>query len=86
MPCAQPVLEKPGRAGIAVVGPGVAGLLPVQLQPDDVVRAGLVEPVLQGRVDHVVGGGDHVGQRPHACDVVADPAERTHIGHCGSSA
>ena len=82
---AQPVLQEPGGARVSVLRFGVAGLLAVQLQPDDVVGAGLVEPVLQGRVDHVVGRGHHVGQCPHLGHVVADAMERTHVGHVGSS-
>ncbi len=84
-PLAEPLLQKPGRARVARPGSRITGFIPVEFQPDDVIRAGMVQPVLKGRVDHVVGGSDDVGQRSHACDVVADPAKRTHVGHRGSS-
>ncbi len=38
-----------------------------------------------GRVDHIVGGRDNVGQCSDTCDVIADSPERTHVGHCGRS-
>ena len=80
-PLAQPVLEEPGGPRVAVDRAAVARLIAVELQADDVVRAGLVEPVLQGRVDHVVRRRNHVGQGADACDVVTDTAKGMHVRH-----
>ena len=74
---AQPVLEKPAARAVSVCHAAVAGLIPVQLEPDDVIRAGLVELVLQAGVDHVVGRRHHVGERADTGHVVADTAEGT---------
>ena len=63
-PCRSQSWRKPAARVYRFSASDVAGLVPVQLQPDDVVRAGLVEPVLQGRVDHVIGRRHHVGQAP----------------------
>ncbi len=77
----QPVLEESGGTRVTTLGRGIAGLCAVELQADRIVRAGLIEPVLQGRVDDVVGGSHHVRQRPDSCNIIADTAERTHVGH-----
>ena len=52
----EPLLEEAGGPGVAVRLGRIAGLLAVQLEADDVVGAGIVKLVLEGGVDHVVGG------------------------------
>ena len=79
---AEPILENPLGAGIAIKRARVTGLVPVQLQADHVIGTGLVEPVLEGLVDDVIGGRHDVGQRSHACDIIAGPAKRAHVSHC----
>src|SRR5207249_3679388 len=50
-------------------------------EADDVVGAAVVEGLLQGRVDHVVGRRDHVAQGADAAQVVAVGAEGPDLGH-----
>ncbi len=84
-PLAVPIPEESSRAAVPVLGGVVTRLFAVQLEPDDVVRARLVELLLQRRVDHVVRRGDHVGHRADSCDVVTNTPERLNLGHRDSS-
>ena len=81
MPSRRQSLQESRGPGVAVWARCVAGFLAVQLQADDVVRAGVVEPVLERRLDHVVGRRDHVGEGADPGHVVADPAEGMDLGH-----
>ncbi len=59
-PLALHVAQTGGRTRIAIAGLVVAWLLLVQDQADDVVRAPLVQSLLQGGIDHIVGRSHHV--------------------------
>ena len=78
---AQPVAQEPGGPLVAGFHPIVAGLVSVELEPDDVKGTRRVEAFLQGAVDHVVGRRHHVGQGADAGDIITDSAKGTHIGH-----
>src|SRR5262249_43014032 len=53
----------------------------VEDQADDVVRALVVERLLQRGVDHVIGRCDHVAQGADAARVIAKGTECTNVGH-----
>src|SRR5208283_3985368 len=78
---AQPRAEEPRRPGVAVLRVRVTRLGTVQLQPDGVVRTGLVKPFLECRIDHVVRRRHHIGEGPDLRDIIADTSKRSHIRH-----
>ncbi len=80
-PFAKPVPEELGGAGVAVVGFAVARLVAIEDQPHDVGRVLLVEIVLQGGPDDVVRRGDHIRERAHVAQVVADSAKGLDFWH-----
>ena len=80
-----PVAEEAGGAGVAVDAVVVAGLFLVEDEADDVVGTAVVERLLQGGVDDVVGRGDHVAEGADAAQVVAVGAECVNLGHEASS-
>src|SRR5262249_8229226 len=80
----EPIAQKAGRAGIAVVGVVVAGFFLVENEADDVIGAAVVQSLLQGRVDDVVRWSDDVAQGADAAQVIPVSAKRANVGHgCG---
>ena len=80
-PLLPPLLQELGSPGVFVGGLAVARLLPVELDPDHVGRVPLVELRLEGGVDDVVGGRDHLRQGADVLGVIAEAAERSDGGH-----
>jgi len=80
-PFGAPILEKAGRAGVAVVGLVVPVFHAVEVHAHEVAWVAAVEIILQGRVDDVVGRADHVAQRADVAQVVADAAKGLDLGH-----
>src|SRR5262249_9015467 len=78
---ALPLAEGVGGARVAVVGLGVAGQFLVEDQADNVVRAAIVESLLQGRVDDVVWWSDDVAEGADAAEVVTKRTEGSDFGH-----
>ncbi len=78
---AQPLVQEPPRAGVPVHGRIVTRLLTVKLEPDDVIRTRVVEPVLQCRIDHVVWRRHDVRQRADLGHVITNAAEGANVGH-----
>src|SRR5262249_10675697 len=79
----QPLAQNGGGAGVAVVALAVRGRFLVQDESDDVVRAFVVQSLLQVGVDDVIGRSDHVAERTDAAQVVAVRAEGADVGHGG---
>src|SRR5439155_12527160 len=80
-PAAQPFLQEPLGAGIAVVLRAVSRMLPAEFQPDDVAGMPFVESRLLGGSDHIVGRGHHSRDVAYLGRVVEDTAERKDFGH-----
>jgi hypothetical protein len=79
-PCA-PLREIGGGAGVAVVAVRVGLALHAVLDAHDVVLAAVVERMLLGGRDHVVGRSD--GERWVGERAVAKRAKGSDIGHAG---
>jgi len=84
-PFVSPLPQELRRPRVLVRPFVVAWLLPVEFQADHVGGMPLVELRLQGPVDDVVGGRDHLRQGADVLGVIAEAAERGDGGHAGPS-
>src|SRR5439155_15513460 len=80
-PAAQPFLQEPLGAGIAVVLRAVSRMLPAEFQPDDVAGMPFVESRLLGGSDHIVGRGHHSREVAHPGWVIQDAAKWKDLCH-----
>ena len=80
-PFAPPVLEEPRRARVPVVVLVVAWLVAIELQADHVGGVTLVQFILQGRINHVVGRRDHIAKRADLGEVIANAAKSVNFRH-----
>src|SRR5208283_3864220 len=76
-----PVAQAAGGARVAVIAVGVGSRFLVQDQADNVVRAAVVELLLQRGIDDVVRRRHHVGEGSDPSQVVAVSAESTDVRH-----
>ena len=84
-PLVAPTAEELRRPGVFVCPLVIAGLLPIELDPNHVGGVPLVERLLERRVDDVVRRGDHLREGADVLGVVAKAAERGNVGHGGRS-
>src|SRR2546422_8052611 len=80
-PVAQPRIQKPLGAGVAVVLRAVARMLPAEFQPDDVAGMPLIERRLLVRSDHIVGRRYHGRDVAHLGRVIQDATKRKDFRH-----
>ncbi len=82
---ARPIAQRHGGAGITVIVRGIGGRFLVENQANHVIRAAVVERLLQGGIDHVVRRRDHVAEVADAGEVITKAAKGLHFGHGGYS-
>src|SRR5256712_9000661 len=80
-PVAQPRIQAPLGAGVAVVLQAVARMLPAEVQPDDVAGMPVVERRLLGRSDHIAGRRYHGRNGAHLGRVIQDAAKWDNLRH-----
>ena len=83
-PVAQPRIQVPLSAGVAVVLRAVARMLPAEFQPDDVAGMPVVERRLLVRSDHIVGRRYRGRNVAHLGRIIQNAAKRKDFRHTAS--